>query len=293
VSISSFRKAWPLVIGLFFLAPTNGAAQVKAVAADALAEGDFLVSQGLPDLAITVYLGFLFDHPASDRESDACHRISRAYLAQGDGAQALHYADRALSKARGEAERKSRAFARAELLLALNRSQTALLELALLDAAALSRPERGRVWFLQGVASTYLGLWQAAAGYFRDYFALSGAYPPHIRSRVLKLLSFGEQSRPLDPEAARLMSYLLPGSGQAYAGDPFEGLNSLLVTGAAGALVVWAVVSGAYFDAATAAWFVFARFYTGSPYHGARLATERNESRKQMISRAVLDLLAQ
>jgi tetratricopeptide (TPR) repeat protein len=283
----SFRDTAVLFIGLSLLAPAPLGAQV-----DLLAEGDFLASQGLSDEAVTSYLRYIFLHPGSAGESSACHKIARVYAGLNDAANAFRWADLAIEKARGESERRDRVFARAELYLAFNRPDSALREMEPLDALNLAVGERGRLWFLQGVAATYLGNWERAAARFRDYFALTAAYPPLVRERVLALLEFASRSVPLSPAAAEVMSFILPGSGQVYAGDLFQGLNSLAVTGGSAALVVWAIASGDYFDAAAAVYFVFARFYTGGPWNAARIASERNANRTRAIQRAVLDLLA-
>ncbi|MBN2354222.1 MAG: hypothetical protein JXD23_16760 [Spirochaetales bacterium] len=279
-------KLLPLVFILALFAPR------LVSAGNGLDEGDFLAGQGLFDEAITSYLKYVFLHPDDPLASAAYRKISRAYTDLGDSSAALRYSALAIQKARGVPERRERALERAEILLAFGRYESALIELGLLDPLDLSGPERRRCWFLTGVADTYLGRWKTAGAVFRDYFALSGVYPPETRTRVLALLEFGARSVPLDPFAAEVLSYVLPGSGQIYAGDLLQGLNSLLVTGAAGALVAWAVVSGDYFDAAMAVVFIFTRFYTGGPYHAARIANERNENRKRMIQRAVFDLLA-
>mgnify|MGYP000726682064 CR=1 FL=1 len=126
---------------------------------------------------------------------------------------------------------------------------------------------------------------------FRTYFGLSDTYPAETEGKVIDLLVFARQAHYKDPTAARIMSYILPGSGQMYAGDLFQGLNSLLVTGLAGALVVWALLEEDYLDAVLAMFFVFQRFYFGSPYHARRLALEYNDNREGAVQRAILRLL--
>jgi len=126
-----------------------------------------------------------------------------------------------------------------------------------------------------------------------EYFNQTDTYPKETEERVLRLLTFAIQTHYKDPGAARVLSYIIPGSGQIYASDFIQGINSLLVTGFSGALVVWAIVSGDYLDAAAALVFIFQRFYVGSPYNARRIANTYNENKRNAITRGIFNLLLQ
>ena len=79
------------------------------------------------------------------------------------------------------------------------------------------------------------------------------------------------------PTLAMLMSSLLPGTGEIYAGHPATGLLSLLVTGGSAAGVYWATRSDDWVSASVLLSVLFLRFYNGSRMNAAAFADEFNQ----------------
>jgi tetratricopeptide (TPR) repeat protein len=256
-------------------------------------EAEFYFRQQCYDQAITEYLRFLFFHPDDPAKSEAHAKIALAGIAEGDWRRAEKHIRLSIQTAGTREEQYSRTFFLTEFLIARQRYTEAANELDALGKSNPGEPERMRRLFLLGVTSVYLGRWTDASAHFSEYFNQTDTYPKETEERVLRLLTFAVQTHYKDPQAARVLSYIIPGSGQIYAGDFIQGINSLFVTGLTGALAVWAIVGGDYLDAAGAVFFIFQRFYFGSPYNAQRIAAEYNQNKKNAIARGIFDLLLQ
>jgi tetratricopeptide (TPR) repeat protein len=254
-------------------------------------QAEFFFSHRLYDEAITEYLRFLFFHQADGRVSVAYEKIARSYIELGNWQSAEKNIRSAIDAAKTDPARVQERFFLVEFLLAQGRYTESLDQLDTLGSLKLAQEESRKRLFLSGVAEVYLHKWEEAAGYFTEYFKNTNTYSPETQHSVLALLRFGVEAYYKDPLLARVLSYIVPGSGQIYAGDLAQGINSLLVTGLAGALVVWAIVEGAYPDAVAAAFFIFQRFYFGSPFNAERIAKQYNDDKKNAIAGAVFELL--
>lgn len=113
-----------------------------------------------------------------------------------------------------------------------------------------------------------LALEAAGAGYTR-------AGLPDAAAGVGRLNSLPHRS----PAAAMLMSSIVPGSGEIYAGRTLTGLLSLLVTGSAAAGTYLAARSDDWVTAAIVFSVLFLRFYNGSRYNATDFAEEFNRRR--------------
>jgi tetratricopeptide (TPR) repeat protein len=258
---------------------------------DVFTEGDRLHTAGLVDEAVTAYLRALFELKETAAASGLCARIARCYTELGRTGRAVLFCNQAITAAAGDDERRERLFQRVEVLLAGGRYQAAARDLEALEALTSAPGHRARRRFLEGVLSLYLHDWERAYIHLSLYFALTDTYPADTEIRVLKLLSFARRMWTPDPQAAAVLSYIVPGLGQMYAGNVPTGLNSLLVTGGAATLVGLAVVSGDWPDAIALTYFVFIRFYLGGPYHADRISREKAEDRGGAVLRAIVGML--
>jgi tetratricopeptide (TPR) repeat protein len=93
-----------------------------------------------------------------------------------------------------------------------------------------------------------------------------------VAAGVEKLTSLPRRS----PAAAMLMSSIVPGSGEIYAGRTLTGLLSLLVTGSAAAGTYLAARSDDWVTATIVFSVLFLRFYNGSRYNATDFAGEFN-----------------
>jgi tetratricopeptide (TPR) repeat protein len=80
------------------------------------------------------------------------------------------------------------------------------------------------------------------------------------------------------PNLAMLMSSVIPGTGEMYAGRPAAGLLALAVTGLTVVGIVWAARSDDWVSASVVASTFFWRFYNGSRQNAANFADEFNRA---------------
>ena len=90
-----------------------------------------------------------------------------------------------------------------------------------------------------------------------------------------------------DETLAKVLSYIIPGSGQIYAGEFFSGLLSLGWNVLWGYLTVNSFVEERIFDGFVTGNFLWLRFYNGNIHNAGKFAVEKN----QEITNRALDYL--
>jgi hypothetical protein len=120
---------------------------------------------------------------------------------------------------------------------------------------------------------------------------LQAAFPDGDLRLVRELLAEAGRQKRKSPRTARLLSALLPGAGQAYAGDAADGLNALAVNGGIAVLAAAAAVNRYYPEAVLLVLFPLRRYYTGNIGNAGRLAEQRNAAAEREYRRRVLDAL--
>jgi tetratricopeptide (TPR) repeat protein len=93
-----------------------------------------------------------------------------------------------------------------------------------------------------------------------------------------------------NPDLAMIMSSVIPGTGEMYAGRPLTGALSLLATAAAAAGTVWAVKSDDWVSASLVVSALFLRFYSGSRANAVEFASARNRDARLRAGRDLLRL---
>lgn len=90
------------------------------------------------------------------------------------------------------------------------------------------------------------------------------------------------------PNLARLLSIIIPGAGQFYAGDIKNGLNSLLLTGGFLTLGIYSMLFYTPFDAivAIAPW--FQRYYMGGYKRAGMIAADRLNQKQNQVFMQIL-----
>ena len=131
-----------------------------------------------------------------------------------------------------------------------------------------------------GVSVLQQGQWVEAAGWFRS---VRQSYPADVLSSGAGQLELaarqGYRLPRRSPGLARTMSLFLPGSGQAYAGRPWNGLLSLLLNATAGYLTVDAFRDDRHLDGSLLLTLVWSRFYLGGLHNAGRYAEQSNRQR--------------
>ena len=255
--------------------------------------GNHLFVLGNYDAAITEYKRFLFfnsDHPQA---SEAQFKIGLAYRAQKWWAEAVEAMIAAIQRTTETELQAERRVELAVTLIASGAYNLALVELIKADMQSQSARLRQRARFLRGVAYLYQFKWEQARSVFLAYFdaipSAAGA-AAEIDTFFAEALNLPQKSE----KAARLLSTLLPGLGQTYAGDWKNGLNALLLNGLLGYVTLDAAIDRDYDDALLSFFFLFYRYYAGNRHRAAEAAQAFNDrENRQHVNRILQALTTQ
>ena len=87
---------------------------------------------------------------------------------------------------------------------------------------------------------------------------------------------------------AKLLSTVLPGTGQIYAGDWRDGLNSFVINSLAGSLFILDIIKNNYSDAILTCFFVFRPFYSGNRYNAENEVKSYNRKLNKEFAKGIL-----
>lgn len=244
-----------------------------------LSLGEHLFTQGNYDAAITEYKRFLFFHPDDERIGEVYHNIGLAYRAQSLWTEAITALRIAVHHAMDDASKSEYQLTLAVTLIAMQDYDLAQLELIKVTLRSPSALLYRRALFLRAVAYIYQFRWDEAREVLKNWGT----------DERLDLLFDEVVSGPQKSvRVARILSTILPGAGQIYAGNWRGGLNALFLNGAAGFLTVDAALDGYYSDALLWGGLVFWRYYRGNTFRAGQAAEQFNEQRTQEAADAIL-----
>ena len=224
---------------------------------------DSLFQNGLPRAAVTEYKRCLYH--GEDSTGLLGLKLGLALGLSGETESAI----RQLEKTRDEHPELSYASGTAAAgLLSANRSYERA-KLALLDLLLFTADSVERNAILRGLA--WLDLIRGNETGAADFLEKSGR--PELASEVRR----AAEIKGRNPTVAVLLSSIVPGAGEAYAGRPLAGLLGLAVTGGSAAGTYLAAKSGDWVTAAVVFSFFFLRFYNGSRSNAANFCSDYRE----------------
>jgi len=107
--------------------------------------------------------------------------------------------------------------------------------------------------------------------------------------RLKRLLAEARSSQRKSPNAALLLSTIVPGTGQLYAGDPWDALNAFALNAGLGTIIFTAMKNEYYLEAALLFLYPFRRYYLGNR-DNARIAAEKsNRAADQQFRERIMD----
>lgn len=247
-----------------------------------LSLGKHLFAQGNYDAAITEYKRFLFFHPEDARVGEVYHNIGLAYRAQGLWTEAITSLRTATHHATDDESKSEYRLDLAVTLIATQDYDLARLELIRVTMRTPSALLYRRALFLRGVASIYQFRWNEAREVLKDWIT---------DERLDALFDEAVNTPRKSIRIARILSTILPGAGQVYAGSWRGGVNALLLNSALGFLTVDAALDRHYTDALLWGGLVFWRYYRGNTFRAGQAAEQFNERRIQQAAEAILQRL--
>jgi hypothetical protein len=100
-------------------------------------------------------------------------------------------------------------------------------------------------------------------------------------AEIVALIDDYLQNPEKSEKTAVLLSVFLPGAGEAYAGNPFQGIRDFLMNLGSGYLLYNALRQQKYVDATLVFVFLLNRFYLGSIYNAQKSVIEHNKKRRR------------
>ena len=271
-------------ITLFFLVLTlpffcNFASIAEA---NLLALGDHFFKLSNYNAAITEYKRFLFFHPDDARVASAYQKIGLAYRTQGLWQEAISTMRNAVLHALNHEEKSEYQLELAVTLIASQNYDLARFELVRVTIRTSSGPLYQRAHFLQAVALIYQFRWVEAREVLRHYIT-----DEMLDKLIEKAVNLPQKSAKI----AKVLSAIVPGAGQIYAGNWRGGLNALVLNSVFGYVAVDSVLDRHYVDAVTWTYFILQRYYLGNLYRAEKTVDEFNEDTSRRAADDILKRL--
>ncbi len=247
-----------------------------------LSVGEYFFAQGNYDAAITEYKRFLFFHPDDVRIAEVYHNIGLAYRAQGLWTEAITALRTATRHAIDDESKSEYQLVFAVTLIATKDYDLAQLELIKVTLRSPSASLYRRALFLRAVAYIYQFRWEEAREVLKNWNT-------DARLDLLFDKAIGMPQKSV--KVARILSTILPGAGQIYAGNWRSGVNALLLNSALGFLTIDAALDRHYSDAVLWGALVFWRYYRGNTFRAGQAAEQFNRQQIQQAADAILQWL--
>lgn len=275
------RKAFFFLISLVLL-PGLHAQSVQETRVFA----DSLWSAGRLDEALTVYQRTaFFMRPVTD--AVILSRIADCFFATGNLERALEYYDHSYFAQTDDSLKKEVLFRKCECYLRSHNYHFALMELLSLEDSLREPFSYERDFYL---GMTWYGLedFDKASGFFQ-----AAAPTPEAREQVRAIFANRKQFYRPNPKLASWLSVFLPGSGQIYSGEIFQGVNSLLLTGFFVGLGVYIAIVNSPLDAIFEALPWFQRYYEGGFKRASEFAQHKRAENRNRIFNQVLTTIGE
>ncbi len=249
---------------------------------DPIAIGNHFFAVENYDAAITEYKRFLFFNPEDNRAAETYHKIGLAFREQGLFQDATVAMRNAMLHATTLKEKSEYQLDLAVILIAAKHYDLARLELIKVMLRNADNTQTKRSLFLQAVSNIYQFRWMKARETLQYYTN---------DEELNRLLEEAENLPQKSIRFAKVLSAVIPGAGQMYAGKWSSGINALLLNGVLGYVTVDTVLEGNYIDAALWTYFIFQRYYRGNLYRGGSAVEEFNEDASHQVALKILNRL--
>lgn len=249
---------------------------------DPLTFGNHFIKLQNYDAAITEYKRFIFFHPYDIRVAETYNQIGIAYRSQFLWQEAIASMRHAVLNANTDEEKSHFQLDLAVTLIASMNYDLARLELLKVMLRNTSEKTYRRSLFLQAVTFIYQYRWEDARKILKDYTTDESLDQLFEKTRNLPQKS---------TKLAKVISAVIPGTGQMYAGKWGGGLNALGLNGTLGYVAVDAILKGYYIDAALWTYFIFRRYYMGNLYRAETAVETYNQENSQQAAVNILQRL--
>ena len=247
-----------------------------------LSLGSHFFKLGNYDAAISEYKRFLFFHPNDLRMGETYRNIGIAYREQGHWGEAVAAMRTAVQYALDPEEQSQYQLELAVILIANQNYDLGRLELIKARMRNPAAPVHQRALFLEAVAFIYQFQWEKAREVLRNYTT-----DAKLETLLENAVNVPQKSSRL----AKVLSAILPGAGQVYAGEWRNGLNALALNGVLGYVNVEVALNRHYVEAALWGGLIFSRYYLGNIFRADEAVKHFNTHQSRRASEALLQRL--
>ena len=224
-----------------------------------------LFEEGLYFDAVTEFKRLQFFDENKNYEFDSNYKIGLGYKRGAKFNEAINYFSKAVLSSKNEEEKFETEIQIVRTNILRKTTDRALQLLNDLEKEA-SYFQKKEINYWRGWSYMFADKWDSAAVYFNyiDY------------EHELKNLAKGVENDKYSVTFAKVISYILPGSGQFYTGNYLSGLMSFSWSVLWGYLTIDAIIDERVFDAFAVGDLLFLRFYRGNIQNSEKFAVEKN-----------------
>ncbi|MBN2520461.1 MAG: hypothetical protein JXB17_08155 [Bacteroidales bacterium] len=236
------------------------------------------------ELAIPAYRRILFfDENRFNRETYL--QLAHCYFELGIGDKAHYYYDIAYNIAEDDSIKAIIIFQKTLLYLLSGENKYARVEIENLknieNEEIMNRSNfyKGVVYYKNDFISDS-----------KEFFLSNSKFSEKEKATIDSLFVEYDLISRINPQAARYLSAIVPGSGQLYTGHYNEALNSFLLTAAFFVLFQYTAINYSLLDAALAVLPWYQRYFMGGTEQAANLAINKIEKRKSEVLNEIIDV---
>lgn len=224
-----------------------------------------LFEEGLFFDAVTEYKRLQYFDEEKIYEYDSNYKIALSYKHGAKFDEAINYFSKAVLSSRNEEEKFETTVQIIRTNILRKTTDRAFQLLNELEKSS-NYSQKKEINYWRGWTYMFADKWDSAAYYFNivDY------------DHELKKLANGVKNDKYSVTFAKVISYILPGSGQFYTGNYLSGFMSLGWSALWGYLTVDAIIDERVFDAFAVGDLLFLRFYRGNIQNAEKFAVEKN-----------------
>ena len=215
-------------------------------------------------------------------------QIATVYFRQQNYLQAAHNYELAYKTSNSDSLKTELIFKKASCYMLDNKFRMATFELMnLADSSDIQYTKRKNFYF----AVCYWGLEEFDKA--KDAFlSIVPEKKAADKEKIEQLFAKKKNLYRPNPKTAKIMSMILPGSGQIYSGDIKNGLNSVLLTGGFVILGIYMTEYYTFLDAFLTAVPWFLRYYQGGYQKAEKIATHKRDKRRDKTYKEILKTIA-
>jgi hypothetical protein len=246
---------------------------------------DLQYNQANYQLAVKEYQRALF-FAKSDSIDYLYKQIASAFLKNNQFDQANYFYDLSYRTTKNDSLKNELIFYKAQCYLFSGDFQHSIYELTNLGNTLTPYFRQKQCFYF---AISYFGLEDFKKS--ETYFLCLKENDSIAKQEITRLFKSRRNLYRPNPNTARTLSRIIPGSGQLYSGDLKNGLNSIVLTGGLALLGVYIYNEYSLFDSILSTFPWFLRYYKGGYQNAKKIAQKKRAIRRNKTYKQILEII--